>query len=413
MVALVVAGAWVAAKQVKITRIEEETEVLRERIRVATRAGSGDARVSQAGGGPEEKGEDELDWQELGESFAEMQNGGMPDMRAMMKLQQRLMAMDAAELEAALDEIEGLELSKEARQALEQMLMTSLMQKEPRLMLDRFFDRLQDPQGRYSWQMAHAFRTWLGEEPTEARAWFDQRLRAGDFDSRSLDGRNESRMRFEGALVFSLLASDPEAAGERLAELPEDQRKDVISQGMFVNLEPGTEKAFAELVRQQVPEKDQAAALAGATSGMVNRGGYEKVSEFMAEIDATVDERRAMAAQAAQGKLQSDRQADRAKLDELREWLAVEAPDSVDAITGEALGNLYNGRFADQAKLVEELHAEGGGDELLVGFLNSGQAHAHQDDARRLAALIEDEEQRTRLLERFGGEVETTDSPAQ
>lgn len=406
VVALAVAGAWVAAKQTAITRIEGETEVLRERIRVASRAGGGDGRASLAGDATRQADKDEIDWQELGESFVEMQQGGMPDMRAMMKLQQRLMAMDAAELEAALDEIEGLELSREARQALEQMLMSSLMQKEPQLMLDRFFDRLQDPQAQHSWQMAHAFRQWLGEDSAAARAWFDRHIEAGDFDSKSLDGRSENRLRFEAALLAELVGEDPREAEARLRALPEDQRAELFNQGMFMNLKPGDEMAYARLIRENLPEDQQAAALSNVTGMLVHSGDYEGVSGFLEKIDASAEERRGVATRVAQAKLQSTGRVDRATVDELREWLATEATDSVDAVTGEALGNVYNGRYGEQAKLVEELHAEGGGDDLLVGFLESGQGHSHREEALRLARMIEDREQRNRLIERFGGEVE-------
>jgi hypothetical protein len=87
----------------------------------------------------------------------------------------------------------------------------------------------------------------------------------------------------------------------------------------------------------------------------------------------------------------------------MRAWVGQQAPDAVNAITGEALGNVWGGNFAERVKLVEELHADGGGDDLLVGFLNSGQVQGHAEEARRLAEMIGDVQRREQILNMLGG----------
>jgi hypothetical protein len=88
--------------------LETETVLLRKHI-TTTRAelANGGAGGSQSGK-PGATGKDDkaVDWKQLSNQFAEMQRGG--DMRAMIRLQKRLMSMDAAELIAALDEIATL-----------------------------------------------------------------------------------------------------------------------------------------------------------------------------------------------------------------------------------------------------------------------------------------------------------------
>jgi hypothetical protein len=87
----------------------------------------------------------------------------------------------------------------------------------------------------------------------------------------------------------------------------------------------------------------------------------------------------------------------------------------VDAITGESLGHLWNQRISweDNARLIEDFHAEGGGDDLLTSFLEGQQAMQHIELAKELAAKIEDETKRARLIARFEGKPVTTEAIAE
>ena len=96
--------------------------------------------------------------------------GEMPDMRSMLTIQRKIMAMSGAEINAALEEIAALDLDKQSRAQLEQMLIGLLAQKEPQLVLERYFDKLDDPNSGMSWQLAHSFHQWLGKDPAAAAA---------------------------------------------------------------------------------------------------------------------------------------------------------------------------------------------------------------------------------------------------
>lgn len=408
LAALAVAGIWLGSQRKSISAVESETQLLRQHVDAAKSPATADGDRSLAGArarAKQAKDPKAVDWKEIASKMTVGQ-GIMPDMRAMMEIQRKIMAMNAAEIGAALEEIAALELEPQARTQIEQMLIGLLAQKEPQLVLERYFDKLDDPNSGMSWQLAHSFQQWLGKDPAAAAAWFDATIAEGKFESKSLDGKSRGRLQFEAALVSSLLASDPAAAGKRVALLPEDQRNDLFQQGMFMNLKPGSEKAFAALIREHVPEGERGAALSNATGMMVHQGGYEKVGEYLDGIEATPAERKAVASQTASSKLQMlshQGTIDRAALDEMRGWLSKQSPDDVDTITGETLGNIWNPsvKWEDNAKLIGELHADGASDDLLISFLDGHQASQHKEAALELAGKIADEAKRAETIEQI------------
>ncbi len=408
VLALVGVGFWLGSTQVKIRQVEDKTLLLRKRIAEPRETGaSHDTGQLQAGSDGGSSATKSLDWAEIGEALTTSQRGGVPDLRSLMKMQAKLMEMDRDEFITALEEIAALDLPAETRQGLEQMLVAHLVEKEPQLVLDRFLDRIHDSRGiAITWSLAQAFGNWIGKDPAAAKAWFDERIEAGDFDSRSLDGRNDARLRFESTFIGKLLESDPAAAAARLNELPEEQRADVFRQGGFSMLKEGSEMDFAALVREHIPEDERGVVLSQGMALKLHQGGYEAVSAFLDKIDATDGERQEVAKHSAIQKLRSltgpGTEVKRRDVDEMRAWLAKESPEQASRVTGEALGSLWTGDFEQRAQVVEELSAEGGGDEVLVGFIESGLIHRQRELARRLAEKIEEPGERERLLERIG-----------
>jgi hypothetical protein len=409
-VALVASGLWLGLQQRSISTLETETVLLRQHVEAAKHAAiADDSSLAAARTNGKKANEPEaIDWKSLADTMAKAERGsGMPDIRAMMKLQSKLMSLSGAELTAALDEIAGLELSNDARRSLENMLINLLAQKEPKLVLDRYLDRLNDTRsGMGSWQLAHAFQQWAGKDSAAATAWLDAQIAAGKFDSKSLDGKSQSRQQFEAAVLASLIASDVNAAGKRLAAMPEDQRLEMFQSGAFMNMKPGTEKNFATLVRENVPENQRGQAFSNATNMMVHQGGYEKVGKFLDEIDATPGERKDIVKQAAVNKIQQlshNGAVERKEIDEMRAWVAQSSPDNVDTITGESLGTLWGreSKWEDNAKLISELHAEKPSDDLLVSFLSGHQASRNHEAALELAAKISDETKRAEVTARL------------
>ncbi len=411
LVALVIVGGWIGTQRRSIATLEKESVLLRKHL-AALSSGSGpDAPSSKPKTAAKlAKSKEPIDWKKIAGQFAEMrQSGGMGDMRTMMRFQQRLQSMSKEELVAALDEIAALDLPAESRAMLEQMLIGPLVRKDPELALSRFTDRLQDDHGGMGWQLSNALQEWAEKDPAKAAAWFDRQIAAGTFDSKSLDGKSRSRNQFEGALIKVLLASDPAAAALRLGAMPEDQRGDVLSNFSARQLiKEEDQMAFAKLVRDQVPEKDQAETLAHQASRLVDDDGYAKVTGFLDRIEATPAERTACVEQAADSQIQqlsSQKKVTREDFDAMREWVGSQAPGSTDRVTGKALGEAaQQGRkmdFAAAAELAVQYNQAGAGDEVLATFLEGSAVWSNKEQARVLAERITDAKRRAEILNRI------------
>lgn len=412
LVALVVAGVWIGSQRRSISALESESVVLQKHIAAARTSGPGvdSAAAKPAPPAKAAKDKEPLDWKKVAAQFEEMQrSGGMGDMRTMMKLQQRLRSMTKEEIIAALDEIAALDLPEQSRDMLEQMLIGPLAQKDPELVLGKFIDRLGDKDGSMSWMLSNALQEWAKKDPAKATAWFDQQIAAGKFDSKTLDGKSRSRLQFEGTMISVLLDTDPSGAASRLGAMPEDQREDALSNWSFQQLKEESQVAFAKLVRDQVPEKDQTSTLAQQASRMVgNDEGYSKVTEFMDRIAATPAERAACVEEAAESRIRSlshSKKIAAEDLDAMRAWASTQSPDQVNTLTGKALANAGQGnggtKFEDAAALAVQYHEASGNDEVLSSFLDGWAARRNKDQARILAEKISDPKRRGEILEKL------------
>lgn len=331
-------------------------------------------------------------------------------MRSMMRLQAQLQDMTADELLVAMDEIAALDIPAEAKTRLEQMLMGPLLQKEPELGLSRFIDRISDEQNGIAWQLSNALKEWAAKEPGKASAWFDEQIAAGKFDSRALDGKSESRIQFEGAMISALLSTDPGAARRRLQGIPEDQRGEVLQNHAFQSIKEQDQLAFVGLVRSELPVGEQPNTISRLASRLVSLGSYEKVTAFLERIDATPEERTKSVESAAESKIQNlgyREGVTRGEIDSMREWVAAQAPGSTDRVTGKALARSLRGakgiKFPEAAALARQYGASSGNDEVVVSFLEDqgSSARAHRDEARELANSIADVKRREEILKRL------------
>jgi cell fate (sporulation/competence/biofilm development) regulator YlbF (YheA/YmcA/DUF963 family) len=407
VVALAIAGTWLGSQRQSISTLEKQSAVLRQAI--ADRSSGTAIDSPQGKSAPTAKAakdKESINWKQVAEKFAEMrQAGGMADMREIMRFQQRLQAMSKEELVAALDEIAALDFPEETRNMLEQMIIGPLVEKDPELALTKFIDRLQDNGGALSWQLSNAMQQWAKKDPAAAIAWFDKQIAAGKFDSKSLDGRSQSRIQFEGNLIRVLLSSDPDAAGLRLAALPEDQRRETLSRFAFQPLKEEDQLAFAKLVRDQVSEKDQAQTLAQQAARLAGKDGYSKVTGFLDRIQATPAERSACVEQAAESSIRSishRNKITREDIDTMREWVSAQAPESTGSVTGKVLANALQGsrkmEFSEAAELAVQYHEASGNNDVLSSFLESWPVRQNKEQARVLAGKISDPERREEIL---------------
>ena len=421
LAALAVAAIWLGSQRRSLSALEEESTLLREHIEAARHAGEngGDASLAANLHRKKEGADKKIDWKDLAQKQMSGRNGNdIPNMRAMIELQKRMLEMSPEELSAALDEIAALDMPAEAKRQLEGMMFSFIAQQDAehaQLALEKFSGRLGEDS--HSWQFASALSTWAKKDVAAASRWMDQQIAAGTFDSKSLDGKSGARLRLEGALVSRLIESDPAAASARVAALPEDQRADIFQQGAFFNLKPGSEKTVAEMIRAQVPADQRVSTIANMTSAMVHQGGYEKVGSFMAEIDATAEEREAIVSSSMMNKVNSDRSqpAEQAveEFETARAWALKEAPDSADRITGDSLGQMAMRKdYGQAAALAVKYGEQSGNDQVMITFLESSASRVNPDAALGLVDKIADETKREELRKQIEGYQEGRRQPA-
>lgn len=400
-VALVLAGTWMGVQRRTLSAVERDIVTLQTHLSAA-RFTSPDAEPSAA---KALKDTGPIDWKKI----AREQQNGLGDMRLMMRFNRRLRTMTREELLGALDEVAKLELPANSRSMLEQMLVGQLVQLDPELALTKFVDCLRDERSGIKHQLPAAFQKWANEDPQKAVAWFDEQIAAGKFDSTSLDGRNSFRILFEGAIIGSLLSSDPAAAALRLSALPEGQREEVFSHDSINAFKKENPAAFAKLVREQLSATNQTRIIARQASQMVWNGGYADVTNYLDLIGATPAERSACVDQAAISRIQSlpeNQKVTRDDVGAMRDWVGSQSPGSLDRVTGKFLGEAVRGNsrmdFEEAAGLVVQYSQASGNDEALGAFLLSWPVYNnHKEQVRVLAEKIADEQLRAQILKRL------------
>jgi hypothetical protein len=400
-VALVLAGTWIGVQRRSLTAMERDNVTLQTHLSAARLTSPGaDPSVFKA-----VKNTGPIDWKKI----AREQQSGLGDPRIMMRFNRRLREMSREEILSALEEVAKTDLPADSRSMLEQMLVGQLVQLDPELALTKFVDCLQDERSGIKHQLPAAFQKWATKDPQRAGAWFDQQIAAGKFTNKSLDGRDSFRILFEGALIGSLLNSDPAAAALRLSALPEGQREDVINHDSINAFKKEYPAAFAKLVREQLSAKEQTRIIARQASQMVWNGGYAKVTEYLELIGATPAERSACVDQAAISRIQSlpeNQKVTHEDLDALRDWVGSQSPDSLDRVTGTYLGEVVRGNsrmdFSEAAGLAVQYSQASGNDEALGAFLKSWPVYNnHKQETRVLAEQISDEKLRAQILKRL------------
>ena len=391
-VAVVLTGAWIGLQRNTASELRREITVISERIHQARSMADAEARDS--GGKKDKEKAEKIDWKDLAGKMKDMRDGGGQDIRTMMRMQRLLMDLTAEELCAQLDEIAALDIEENVRKQLQGMIMGSLVEKDPKLALERFGKDLQDDEFGVSWQMSHALRKWADKEPVAAAAWLDKRIAEGGLESKSLDGRNSSLVRFESSLVGALLKTDAAAATARVMALNEAQREQFFQQGFFLQLEKGTEAAYAKLARETMPADKIGGILANTAGQLAGQGDFERVDGFIASSRATDEEKQQIVERVFNNKVtDGDGKIDTVELDKARAWAGGQSPGVVDKATGDALGEtLWRGRnFAKASELVLKYNESSPKDEVLVSFLKSAAVqNGSTKEAAELIAKIKD-----------------------
>lgn len=411
VLALALAGIWIANQHQSISALEDASAALQKHL-AAARSSSPDtdpASAKSTAATQATKTKVSLDWEKIAAQLLESdQSGLIGDLRTKTQLQQRLQAMSKEEICAALDEIAALDLPAKSRATLGLMFMEPLAAKDPELALTRFIGGVQDDSVELSWQLSNILKPWAMKDPAKASAWLDQQIATGKFDSKSLNGHSFSRNTFEATLINVLLGTAPDEASRRLGAITPDQRASVLSQNPFEQLKEEDQLAFVTLVRGQVPEKEQAQLIAEQAYALRRQEGYAGITRFMDRIAATPAERVACVERAAESVTQSvihERKITREDLDALREWTTRQAPASSDRITGNAIASAmrYGAKldYAAASELALYYHQASGHDDVLISFLNGSSGGENTEQARALAAKITDAKRREEILKKL------------
>lgn len=412
LVALIAVIAWNVSRWQAVSEQKSANETLRERVTEASSSKTASGRSTNATERAKRAGifneAMPLDWRTVAEKLREAETKGIGDYRSAIAMKKRLSAMSSEELLAALNEVASLGLDPEERARLEEMLVEPLIEKDPELALKTFASRLQDDDDGVAWQLSSAFSEWVKKDRAGALAWFDSQIAAGTFESKSLDGQSQARLEFEAALLGSLLGSDFGLASQRIAALPEEQRREALEQIPFSELDAASQKAYAELVRSLVPQDEHDGSFTHVISELVPEGGYEKVDAFLDSINATPKEREVSAREAANSMLQNiaeDRPVTQSDVNDMRKWLDKQAPGTKDRVTGESLADAAQDggefSFADASKLALEYNRQAKNDEVLIAFLESFAARSNLEEALPLVDKISNPKQRERILDKL------------
>lgn len=414
VVALALAGIWLANQHQSVSALKDATAALQKQFAAARSSGTDPANSKSTAATQATKNKKPLDWKKAGAQLAESdRNDGMGDLRAVIPLKQRLQAMSQAELIAALDEVATLDLPADSLANLEQALLEALIVKDPEVALTRFIDRIDvtlrgSPGMLAKFQFTNTFKDWATKDPAKAAAWFDQQIAAGKLDSKALDGKSQLRDQIEEALIGVLLGTAPDAASDRLGAIPADQRAQFLRRNSDWKLNEQTFLAFATLIREQVPEKQQLGLFAQQARHLGRRESYAEVTAFMDRIAATPAERVACVEVATGSKIRSiadGRKITREDLDTLREWTTRQAPDTTGRITGKALADAmqYGSKldYAAASELALHYHQASGNDDVLISFLDRVSDREKTEQARALAAKITDAKRREEILKKL------------
>lgn len=404
-VAMLVVGAWLGVQRRAMSTMEQDCVTLRDHL--AADAGAAPSPTRSAVSNRQATPGAPINWSTLAGQFDETQRAGATaDMRVMLRFEQRLQAMTREELISGLDEIARLELSTNSRSMLEQTLIGPLIEKDPEYVLKRFIDTLQDEASGLKWHLSNALRDWARQDPGKADAWFDEQLAAGKFDSKTLDGKSQFRTQFEGIMLGILLTADPAAAGRRLGAMPADQRAEVISNDLLNSVTAQTQAAFTKLVRDQVPAADRPGIFAIQAAQCALHGGYSKVTEYLAQIEATPAERSTCVERAASIRIfANNKLVTPEDLDTLRAWADTQAPDATDRVTGNILATATQMSptlaFEAAAELAAQYSQASGNDDVLATFLDTWTARNNKELSRVFAEKIADATRREEILKRL------------
>lgn len=334
---------------------------------------------------------------------------------AEQEISKRAQEMTREELAAAMDQIIALTQSMDERKAgdlimrLGNFLLPSLLRQDALFALDHFAPLI-GKGGRYgslSPTLSKALGTWAATDAAAASAWLDRRIAAGAFASKTLKGENPERFWFETELLGPLLKADPAQAALRLQALEENQRREVLSRAATHDGGPGRD-VFIRLARNSLRPEESARVIRWMMPGISTMDELPGATDFITEINASPVERDACVLKAAESVLTARIYREKVRVgnvDDLRQWIAAQAPDKADTITGQLMADIVYGSdqqsFEELVGMADRYDRETGGQEVLAAFLESCDQGGTRTKALSLAATLKDPARRAQVLKQL------------
>ncbi len=405
-----IAAAWLLISQSRaISSVRARASLLSQQIAATA---SNDSPPSLSGESSitrnRSSGKSSINWLRIAKITGEA-GGGIFARQEMLRAKARIREMSQDELLTALSEIKTLGLDIRSRGQIEGQLIAALGNEDSAAALSYLIVPGNNHAGIGANLMTNILRDWTNRDLPGALAWFDGQIADGNFETKSLDGRNFRRSRFEAVLLANLMKADPAAASRRLSGYSAANRASIF-QDICASGNAASENELAArvlLARETLPASGQATVIASSIARFAGQADYEGIDRFLGSIGATPEEQATSIAATARNRFSNLCRDDKLTTDEIdsfRKWASSHEPATVDAITGRALAsvaaNQGNGSISETKANELLLHYQeaSGSDDVVLGFLDSWPFWGNEAKARALAAKVKDPERRDKFL---------------
>ncbi|MES2921483.1 MAG: hypothetical protein V4819_08050 [Verrucomicrobiota bacterium] len=402
--AVFIAAAWLLISQSRaISSVRERISLVRQQISASAGNDSPPSLPDESSATRNRtSGKSSVNWLRIAKITGE-QGGGIFAKQEMLRAKARIREMGKDELLTTLSEIKTLGLDIRSRGQIEGLLIAALGKEDPAAALSYLIVPGNDHAGIGGNLMTNILRDWTRRDMPGALAWFDGQIAAGNFETRSHDGINFRRARFEAALLANLMNTDPAAAAQRLSGYSVANRASIF-QNICASGNAANENELAArvlLAREALPASGQATVIASSIARFAGQGDYEGIDRFLGRIAATPEERASSIAATGNKRFTNlcrDDKLTTGEIDSFRKWAFSYEPAKVDDITGRALASVAEYHEAKAKELLLHYQETSGSDDVVLGFLDSWPFWGNEAKARVLAAKIKDPERRDKFL---------------
>ncbi|MDB6080470.1 MAG: hypothetical protein JWO82_4217 [Akkermansiaceae bacterium] len=374
LAALIFVGVWRVRQGEELRALRKEMSRDEAELTLrSTRAESARHGATAAVDGAGRTDPAKVDWRKVCEAWSgRASSDGMSDMES-ARLRSQMLEWSAAQLIAALEQIDGSDFDSMNRQKAAGPLIAALVEKDPAAALARSERLAVAGKGQDYSYLDQALKGLAGRDPGAAIAWLDRQNAAGLI---SPAGQEVSRM-FEGALIIGLAQSDPAAAARRLESSPPERRAELL--GSMRLSSPEDVASVVRLARDSLKPEEVPGLVASVTTEMLS-SGLAPTSALLDRIGATPEERLAVAEKFSKSPLEGLPQVRDLNAEDLRglhDWMKTQAPGKEDDLTAMTMlravfyGGRPGGARIEQAILKSD--PDGGG-HLLVPFLKAMKA---------------------------------------